>query len=43
MSRSRETSGVAIDGGLSFEAKGTTATLEGEAMTTIKGGVVAIN
>lgn len=35
--------GVTIDGGLSFEAKGTTATLEGEATTTIKGGIVAIN
>lgn len=35
--------GVAVDGGLSFEAKGTTATLEGEATTTIKGGIVAIN
>jgi len=35
--------GVSIDGGLSVEAKGVNATLQGQAMTTVKGGIVMIN
>ncbi len=39
----KSTMGVAIDGGMEFQAKGTMATLESEASTTVKGGVVMIN
>lgn len=35
--------GVKIDGGTAFEAKGAQAKLEGAAMTSIKGGMVKIN
>jgi len=34
---------VSIDGGLKVDAKGAIASLEGQGMTTIKGGVVMIN
>lgn len=34
---------VSVDGGLKLDAKGTMATLEGQGMTTIKGGMVMIN
>ena len=35
--------GVSVDGGLKVEAKGAMATLEGQGMTTVKGGIVMIN
>jgi type VI secretion system secreted protein VgrG len=35
--------GATIDGGLQLQAKGTMATFEGQAMNTIKGGIVMIN
>ncbi len=37
------TMGVKIDGGANFSASGVTSTLEGQAMTTVKGGLVKIN
>ena len=35
--------GVKIDGGTAFEAKGAQAKIEGAAMAAIKGGMVKIN